>query len=68
MGDLYSVAAAKAFESAATNKKIDVCTKVNYVAGSGGMKAAIKTIVDNRCCRVTVVFAQRQPRPHFTFS
>ena len=58
LGDPYSTAAAKAFELEAENKQIDVCAKVEYLSQSGDMKAAIKAIIDNRCCQVTVVFGQ----------
>ena len=42
------------------DNQIDVCTKANYQAGSGKMKAPIKQIVDARCCLVTMVFGQTQ--------
>ena len=60
VGDPYSTAAAKAFESAAIDNQIDVCTKANYEAGSSDMAAPIRQIINNRCCRVTVVFGQTQ--------
>ena len=59
-GDPHSTAAAKAFESAAIDNQIDVCTKANYETGSLNMKTPIKQIIDNRCCLVTVVFGQTQ--------
>ena len=58
VGDPYSTAAAKAFELAAEDNNIDVCTKANYKSGSSEMAAPIKQIIDNRCCLVTVVFGQ----------
>ena len=60
VGDPYSTAAAKAFESAAIDNQIDVCTKANYEAGSSDMTAPIKQIINKRCCLVTVVFGQTQ--------
>ena len=60
VGDPYSTAAAKAFESAAIDNQIDVCTKANYETGSLNMKTPIEQIIDNRCCLVTVVFGQSQ--------
>ena len=59
VGDPYSTAAAKAFEIAAKDNKIDVCTKANYEPGSD-MRMPIKQIMDNRCCLATVVFGQTQ--------
>ena len=59
-GDPFSTAAAEAFLSAATDNQIDVCSKANYQAGSGNMKAPIKQIMDARCCLVTVVFGKPQ--------
>ena len=59
-GDAYSTAAAKAFESAAAENQIEVCTKATYQAGSGNMESPIKDIVENECCLVTVVFGQTQ--------
>ena len=58
VGDPFSTAAAKAFESAAVDNKIDVCTKANYEAGLSDMAAPIRQIIENRCCLVTVVFGQ----------
>ena len=58
MGDPYSTAVAKAFESAAKDNNIDVCTKANYESGSSEMATSIKQIIDNRYCLVTVVFGQ----------
>ena len=60
MGDPYSSDAAKAFELAANDNQIDVCTKANYEAGSLDMGTPIKQIMDNKCCLVTVVFGQTQ--------
>ena len=60
LGDPYSTAGAQAFGLAAREKQMDVCTKVNFVSGSGDMEAAIKDIFDKKCCRVTVVFGQTQ--------
>ena len=60
LGDPYSTAGAQAFGLAAREKQMDVCTKVNFVSGSGDMEAAIKDIFDKKCCRVTVVFGQAQ--------
>ena len=60
VGDPYSTAAAKAFEMAAKDNKIYICTKANYETGSLDMAAPIKQIVDNSCCRATVVFGQTQ--------
>ena len=57
-GDAYSTAAAEEFLLAARSKNIDVCTQAEYVHNSGDMSAAIKKIIDNRCCTVTVVFGQ----------
>ena len=37
--------------------KIDVCRKVTYRSGSN-VAAAMKKIIDKRCCLVTVVFGQ----------
>ena len=59
-GDAYSTDVALAFEKAAKNVGIDVCTKATYQAGSGDMQAPIKEIMDNSCCLVTVLFAQTQ--------
>ena len=59
-GDSYSTDGAKAFALAASKKNIDICTKAEFKAGSGDMKAAIKQIIDNRCCMLTVVFGQPQ--------
>ena len=58
--DPFSTAGADAFEKAAIANQINVCTKAEYKAGSVDMKAAIKKIVDTRCCLVTVVFGQTQ--------
>ena len=58
MGDPYSTAAAKAFESAAIANQIDVCAKPKYESGSSNMRTPIKQIVDHKCCLVTVVFGQ----------
>ena len=60
LGDSFSSAGATAFELAAVENKIDVCTKATYEAGSMDMKAPIKRIMDNNCCRVTVLFGQTQ--------
>ena len=60
VGDSYSVAGADAFEAAAIENGIDVCTKTNYEANSLDMKATIKGIMDKICCLVTVVFGQPQ--------
>ena len=57
-GDPYSTAGAEAFLRAARSKNIDVCKRANYVHKSGDMRAAIKKIIDKRCCTVTVVFGQ----------
>ena len=59
-GDPYSTAAAKAFESAAIDNQIDVCTRATYQAGCGKMEAPIKQIMDARCCLVNMVFGQAQ--------
>ena len=59
-GDSYSTGGAQAFEEAAAAKKINVCTQVKYVSGSGDMVAAMKEIIDKRCCLATVVFGQAQ--------
>ena len=56
VGDSFSVAAATAFESAATANGINICTKANYDSGSSDMTAPIKQIMTNRCCLVTVLF------------
>ena len=63
LGDPYSTAGAAAFESAAREKGINVCTKARYVSGSSGMsssgvKGAITQIIENRCCLATVVFGK----------
>ena len=58
VGDPHSTDAAKAFESAAEDNNIDVCTKANYESDSSEMAAPIKQIIGNRCCLVTVVFGQ----------
>ena len=60
VGDPYSFDAANAFEAAAIDNKIYVCTKVNYQPGSLDMAKPIKQIIDDRCCQVTVVFGQPQ--------
>ena len=60
VGDPYSTDAAKAFEMAAKDNQIDVCTKANYEAGSLDMTTPIKQIIDSRCCLVTMVFGQTQ--------
>ena len=60
LGDAYSTDAAHAFEAAAIDNGIDVCTKAEYEAGSLDMKTPIKQIIDNRCCLVTVLFGQSQ--------
>ena len=59
-GDAYSTDVAKAFETAAIESGIDVCTKATYQAGSTDMRAPIKQIMDNSCCLVTVLFGQTQ--------
>lgn len=59
-GDPYSTAGIKAFETAAIENGIDVCTKAVYEAGSTDMHAPIKKIMENSCCRVTVLFGQSQ--------
>ena len=59
-GDSYSTAGAKAFESAAIDSQIDVCTKVSFQSSSRNVRPVIKEIMDNRCCLVTVVFGQAQ--------
>ena len=37
-----------------------MCKKAKYESGSVDMRAAIKQIMDNRCCMVTAVFGQAQ--------
>ena len=60
VGDSYSITGAEAFEAAAIENNIDVCTKANYERGSSNMEEAIKQIMDKICCLVTVVFGQPQ--------
>ena len=59
-GDSYSTDGAETFALVASKMNIDICTKAEFKAGSGDMKAAIKQIIDNICCTVTVVFGQPQ--------
>ena len=56
--DQFSSAGARAFESAAEAKGIDVCAKAEFDPGSPNMKVTIKKIISAACCRATVVFAQ----------
>ena len=60
LGDAYSTDSAKAFETAAIDNDIDICTKATYETGSSDMRATIKQIIDDRCCLVTVLFGQLQ--------
>ena len=60
-GDPYSTGGANAFEKAAEEKQIDVCTMAKYAPGSRkSSKEAIKEIIDKKCCLATVVFGQSQ--------
>jgi len=58
LDDPYSTTGAQAFEIAAKTNNIKVCTKAQYVSGSGDMRAAISDIMDKQCCKVNVVFGQ----------
>ena len=58
-GDAYSTGGAEEFLKEASSRNIDVCTRAEYVHLSQDMSAAMKKIIDNRCCTVTVVFGQR---------
>lgn len=60
VGDSFSTSGAKDFEVIAKRNGIDICMKANYETGSSDMKAAIKRIMENRCCLVTVLFGQNQ--------
>ena len=61
LGDPYSTGGANAFEKAAEEKQIDVCTMAKYAPGSRkSSKEAIKEIIDKKCCLATVVFGQSQ--------
>ena len=60
LGDAFSTDVANAFEAAAIENQIDVCTKATYEAGSVDMSIPIHQIIDNRCCLVTVLVGQVQ--------
>ena len=60
LGDSFSTAAVSAFETAAKENRIEVCTTASYEAGSTDMEKPIKEIIDKRCCLVTVLFGQTQ--------
>ena len=60
--DPYSDGAARAFSSAAAANQIEVCKEVQYGNETRKqkepIKEAIREIMENRCCLVTVVFGQ----------
>ena len=60
MDDPYSFGGAKAFETAAGKKQINVCKEARYVSGAADVKAPVQEIIAERCCRVTIVFGQAQ--------
>ena len=57
-GDSYSSAGAAAFQKAAKKNGINVCMTSSYTHNSADMEDTIHDIMDERCCLLTVVFAQ----------